>query len=405
MTRAEAAYRYIRDIALVTPGISWSVRRSRAAAIERSYSLTVARYAEMLAPPESTEAMLMRRSGERLLRFRTINRRPRILFVGTDHRQDSSGLLQALARIGEVTPFRQPDGTYGQATPDGHLSFDNAIPNGRRILELAATAASVGLSYDVLIGQMWDGYIDGDALSQLRQQFPTLVVNIGLDDRHAFAVRKLGRLIGTRGLIPHIDLAATASPESVGWYLKEGCPAVFFPEASDPNLFRPQPDVAKCFDVAFVGACYGIRQRIVERLLAAGIRVEARGAGWPAGRIPTNDVPRLFAQARIVLGVATIGHSESLYGLKLRDFDGPMSGTCYVTHDNPDLARLFDVGEEIAVYRDDDDCVRVVRDLLRDDARREGIAQRGRDRAVREHTWIHRFGDLFQVLHGSMAGS
>ncbi|MHB8398578.1 MAG: CgeB family protein [Candidatus Limnocylindrales bacterium] len=337
------------------------------------------------------------------MRFRTLDRRPRILFVGTDQLQDWSGTLQALAEIGEVTPFDQADGTYGQTTPDRQLSVDLAIPIGRRILELAAAADDAGRSFDLLIGQMWDGYIDGAALSQVRDRYGTLIVNIGMDDRHAFAVRKLGRTIGTRGLIPYIDLAATAAPEAVDWYRKDGCPAIFFPQASDPILFRPMPEVSKRFDVSFVGARYGIRHRIVERLQEAGVAVEARGSGWPGGRIPTDDVPELFAASKIILGVGTVGHSDSLYALKLRDFDAPMSGSCYLTHDNPDLGQLFEIGREIAVYRNDFDCVRVVRQLLEDDERREAIALSGRQRALQDHTWRGRLNNLLAVLRGASA--
>ena len=402
--RLEVAYRRVRSLGLATPGVSGLVRRVRARTIERAYLATAARYASIPGPTASTEVMLRHRSEERLFRFRHLDRKPRILFVGTDYLQDASGTLQALSKIGEVTPFVQSDGTYGQRTPDRQLSFDLAIPNALRILELAATADDAGRPFDLLVGQMLDGYIDGRALSDLRDLYGTLIINIGMDDRHAFAVRNLYRTIGTRGLVPHIDLAATTARESVDWYRKDGCPAIFFPEASDPDLFRPMPEVPKRYDVSFVGARYGIRQRIVERIQRAGIAVEARGSGWPRGRIPTEEVPELFAASRIILGVGTIGHSESLYALKLRDFDAPMSGSCYLTHDNSDLHELFEIGREIAVYRDDLDCVRVVRQLLNDDEGREEIARRGRQRALRDHTWVDRFTYLISVLRGTNPG-
>ena len=303
--------------------------------------------------------------------------------------------------IADVRPFTRVDGRYGQSRAPGTLRYDDAAPNGARLIGLLDAAERRGAPIDLLIGQMWHGYIDRRVLAHARERYGVVVVNIGMDDRHAFEVRRLGRRIGTKGLAPCLDLAATAAPEAVDWFLKEGCPAVFVPEASDPNLFRPKPDSPKRYDVAFVGACYGIRRRIIAMLERAGVHVEARGNGWPRGRIATPEVPDLFAQSRIILGVGTVGQSRSLVALKLRDFDGPMSGSCYVTQANPDLSLVYDVGRELAVYLDEADAVQVVRALLIDDERRTAIADAGRSRAARDHTWAHRFEQLFAVLQGS----
>ena len=54
------------------------------------------------------------------------------------------------------------------------------------------------------------------------------------------------------------------------WYLKEGCPALFFPEASDPEIYRPMPELPKIHDGCFVGGCYGIRREIVAHYLEGG---------------------------------------------------------------------------------------------------------------------------------------
>jgi len=372
-----------------------AARRVRALAVERRYARTAARYRG--APALAPEVLLRRRGGARLERFRALGRRPRVLYVGTDAFQDHSGLLDGLAEHAEVTAFVQEDGTYGQPSAAGLLAARLAAPNGRRVLTYLERAAE---PFDLVIGQMWGGYIDGTALDEARERFGVLVVNIGMDDRHAYDLRKGARRIGTRLLAPHIDLHATAAPETVHWFLCEGVAACFFPEASDPRLFAPRPEVVPDVDVGFVGQRYGIRARLVERLRAAGVDVAAYGSGWEAGRLPVDDVPLLFARARIVLGVGTIGHSERLLALKLRDFDATMAGACYLTQDNPDLHPLFVPDEEIACYRDADDLVRRVRGLLAEPARREEIGRRARARALRDHTWARRFGDLFAVLRG-----
>jgi hypothetical protein len=322
--------------------------------------------------------------------------RPRVLFVGTDEQQDRSGILQALERLTELTLFTRADGGYGHNDPRPAAVRRRA--NGERLDAIVDELASRDATPHLILAQTWATLMDPAALDRARRR-GCLVANISMDDRHQFRGRReAGCWSGTLGLAGHIDLALTAARECVEWYQKEGCPALYFPEASDPEIFHPMPGLPKIHQVSFVGVRYGIREEIVGALRRAGIRVSAYGSGWEAGRIPTEDVSRLFAQSKIVLGVGTIGHCRDFYALKLRDFDGPMSGSLYVTHDNTDLHELFAPGKEIVLYRDVADCVAKVRDLLSQDRAREAIAAAGRARAVRDHTWQGRFSHLFELL-------
>jgi len=320
----------------------------------------------------------------------------RVLFIGTDEQQDRSGLIQALERVSALSIFTQEDGSYGHN--DFRAPDIRREANGKRLDRILEQLDRIDELPDLIIAQTWATLMDTEAFDRARAR-GCLVVNVAMDDRHQFRGRREnGYWAGTLGLIGHIDLALTAAPECVRWYEQEGCPALYFPEASDPSIFRPMPELGKIHDVCFVGGRYGVREQVVNSLRRAGICVSTYGSGWEEGRISTNDVPRLFAQSKIVLGVGTIGHCDDFYALKLRDFDAPMSGSCYLTHDNRDLRELYDVGTEITVYSTVDDCVEQVRSLLADDARRESIAIAGRARAIRDHTWVRRFSALFDEL-------
>jgi hypothetical protein len=321
----------------------------------------------------------------------------RIFFVGTDEQQDKSGFLQALERLGEVRCFIREDGSWGQNDPGSYKQRRER--NTRRLEQLFAENASKDWIPQVLIAQTWGCLIEPSCFSRLRDRYGVFIVNVAMDDRHQYWGSKVeGAWGGTVSLIPHIDLTLTAASEAVGWYRKEGGVAFYFPEASDPEIFHPMPCLPKIHDVSFVGVRYGIREKIVEALRANGITVSAYGNGWENGRIPTGDVPRLFAQSKIVLGVGTIGHCDDFFALKLRDFDAPMSGSFYLTHHNPDLAGLYDLGTEIVTYRDIDDCLDHVHRLLSNEILRESIARAGRARALRDHTWDNRFRDVFDEL-------
>ncbi|HCW09319.1 MAG TPA: hypothetical protein DGG95_18340 [Cytophagales bacterium] len=367
----------------------------KSAAVKRKYRVTAARYACL--PPSRSFQELFGKHLKNEKHFAQIDRPLRIFFMGTDEQQDRSGTLQALAKISELTYFTRADGSYGQNDPSLPLFRKRA--NTERLSTLIKKHADQGKPPDVLIAQTWAILVAPEILSRIRQAYGTFIINISMDDRHQYWGAKLkGEWGGTFPLIPHIDLALTAAPECADWYMKEGCPAVFFPEASDPEIFHPMPELPKTHDVCFVGGCYGIREQIVNALQNAGIRVSAFGGGWKGGRIDTESVPKLFAQSKIVLGVGTIGHCTDFFALKMRDFDGPMSGSCYITHDNPDLYHVYEIGKEIVTYQSISDCIDKVNYLLQNDAEREQIAEAGYQRAVKEHTWEKRFRTLTDLL-------
>jgi hypothetical protein len=158
------------------------------------------------------------------------------------------------------------------------------------------------------------------------------------------------------------------------------------------------PELPKIHDVGFVGAKYGIREKIVLALRGAGVSVTAYGNGWEEGRLAPESTPKFFAQCKIVLGVGTVGHCTDFYALKMRDFDAPMSGSFYLTHDNPDLNSVYAVGREIVTYRTAQQCVEKARYYLAHETERETIAQAGWRRAAAEHTWQHRFATLLMEL-------
>lgn len=361
--------------------------------LEAQYAETVAYYADRSEPPLEEE--LARRIKALVANWTSSGFR--VFFVGTDEQQDKSGFLQALQRIGDVRCFVRSDGAWGQADPAPYA--ERRANNTRRLEELFLSNAAEGWIPHLLIMQTWACLVEPQSLSRLRSHYGVFIMNVAMDDRHQYWGTKVSNeWDGTYSLIPHIDLTLTAAPDAVSWYRKEGGSALFFPEASDPEIFHPMPHLPKTHDVCFVGGRYGVRERLVAALRNAAVRVSAFGSGWPEGRIGVEEIPKLFAQSKIILGVGTVGHSDDFYALKLRDFDGPMSGSLYLTHNNPDLHLLYDVGREIATYSSEAECVSRVKYFLAHNEEREAIAAAGRLRVEREHTWDERFKVLLDTL-------
>ncbi len=319
-----------------------------------------------------------------------------ILWVGTSYDQDSAGIIQGLKKFGEVILFESQPGLYEQVRPTGYNYRKIRQENSQRLLLQVKESLEQGALH-VVIGQMRAHAIEPRVL-QIIREMGIIVVNISMDDRHAFQSQKIdGRWSGPKGLIGSIDLTCTAAEECCLWYLVDNCPVIYLPEASDPQLFKPLAG-PKLYDVCFVGTNYGIRNEVVTVLQKAGVKVAAFGKGWPNRRISTAEIPELFARSRIILGVGTIGHCKDFYALKMRDFDGPMSGSLYITHHNPDLEELFVIGKEIETYRTAKECVEKVLYYLRNPEKAESIGSAGRIRAERDHTWEKRFDKVLRTI-------
>ena len=116
-----------------------------------------------------------------------------------------------------------------------------------------------------------------------------------------------------------------------------------------------------------------------------------------------DEMLGLGANSAVLLGINRCPHpgyplDQPLVYSRLRDIEGPMLGACYLTEYCSDLDELYDIGNEIAVYRNADELVTEGRRLLRDEAARRKLRNLGRKAALSRHTWEHRFRVLFQTL-------
>jgi hypothetical protein len=128
--------------------------------------------------------------------------------------------------------------------------------------------------------------------------------------------------------------------------------------------------------------------------------IDTSAFGGP--RLLQRDLVRMFSQSRLSLGFATAGDSHRaarrLTHLRLREFEAPMSGALYLTEDQPELAEYFTPGQEVLTYTDRDDLLDKARYYLAHQEQAERIRRAGLERARREHTWQHRFAELFTTL-------
>ncbi|MGA8572951.1 MAG: glycosyltransferase [Desulfobaccales bacterium] len=237
-------------------------------------------------------------------------------------------------------------------------------------------------------------------IRRIRQELGIPVVNQWLDCKQNFecGVGPYGQDSGQKDIAPEFDLVWTSSRSLCEWYLAVGARPIFLPEGFSPQL-TPRLDCEKKYEVGFLGACYGLRPDYIKALRKAGLKVVARGFGWPgAGSVPLTEMGRFFGECKVNLGMGGVGYSMELTTLKGRDFEVPGAGGAYLTTYNADLANFFHIGREILCYHSIDEMVELACRLVQHDDFREELAARAYARSMQEHRWLHRFQVILEIL-------
>lgn len=218
------------------------------------------------------------------------------------------------------------------------------------------------------------------------------------DDRPSFFGRRInGQWSGPAAVCRHYDLNLTNSPESLVKYRIEGALATFWPEAANPDHFKPDgKEPSFDYDVSFVGAKYGVREKFIKYLRKNGIKVAAFGPGWENGSLSEKEMVVLYNKSRINLGFGYILFSDQVC-LKGRDFEVPASGAVYLTTYNKHLEYLYKINKEIITYRTKEECLEKINYLLSEPELCREIRRQARQAVLEKHTWVKRVN---QLLYG-----
>jgi spore maturation protein CgeB len=214
------------------------------------------------------------------------------------------------------------------------------------------------------------------------------------------------------------------------------------------NTFLYQKlDLPKKYDATFVGAAHGNRPELLHYLRNAGIDVQWWGFGSDNGRISQQRMIEVFNESRINLNFAgatvrtpvrqnnrrrvralfphslvpigsrvirplrtaarrcvfsyQVSRASSVWGIpqiKGRSFEIPGCGSFMLTGRAENFNDYFDEGKEVGMFNDVDELVTKLKYYLKHEEEREWIAHAGYQRCTREHTYVHRFIEIFQRI-------
>ncbi|HVC21745.1 MAG TPA: glycosyltransferase [Vicinamibacterales bacterium] len=195
----------------------------------------------------------------------------------------------------------------------------------------------------------------------------------------------------------YLDFQVTTSQSAYARFVADGLAArVIKSQWGAAPTYRRLPEVARDVDVSFVGQCYGTRADVIEQIRRAGVDVRVFGAGWPppTSRLSFEGMVRLFNRSKINLNLNN-AVDASFKQIKGRNFEVPGCGGFLLTETAENLDEYFRYGEEVETYAGVEELVEKIRRYLADADARERIAAAGHRRTVAEHTYAHRFDEIF----------
>jgi len=210
-------------------------------------------------------------------------------------------------------------------------------------------------------------------------------------------------LQSSRFLAKHFDACATTYSDKVAKYHHDGYNRVLQSQwAADASRIQAPMPASECeYDVSFVGARYGNRSKFVQALTATGIKVDCFGHGWPSGPIAGEEIAPIFKRSKISLNFSGSGKWIERYlpnrrQIKARVFEVPGAGGFLLSEWAPGMEQLFDLGEEMDVFRTEADLIEKVKFYLSNPESRDRCAHAGYQRTANEHTYDLRMRSLVE---------
>jgi spore maturation protein CgeB len=116
------------------------------------------------------------------------------------------------------------------------------------------------------------------------------------------------------------------------------------------------------------------------------------------GNIPINVFAQAICASRINLNVTRRAHATVYASSTSRPFELAMSGATIVSNPHEGIERWFEPGRELLVVSNADDATTAYQELLDDPGRMDDMGRAARERALDEHTYLHRARQVLELL-------
>jgi spore maturation protein CgeB len=242
--------------------------------------------------------------------------------------------------------------------------------------------------------------LPSELVAELKQVNRAVWINWFCDERRTRA--SVAALAAAYDVVFVAGSSVAESEESVGLP-----PLRYLPPGCDPSVHRPMRSRDQFrANVVFAGTATPHREGLLSELVEFGLAVW--GPGWRRTRLRDycrgellehGDYIRAYAGASVAVNVQCSGESGAADpGCNRRLFELAAIGVPQVVEDRPDIHRHFREGSEILVARSVTDFKGLLAEALQDRAWSEQVAVSARQRALKEHTYMHRLATMLREV-------
>jgi spore maturation protein CgeB len=283
----------------------------------------------------------------------------------------------------------------------------------RRLLETAKAENA-----DLMFAVLFTDELDQGAVRRISEETNTVTLNWFCDDHWRFENY-------SQYWAPCFNWVVTTAKSAVPKYERLPYAHAIKSQWGCNHLLYRKLDLPLEYDVSFVGQPHGNRREIIRQIQKSGIKVRTFGTGWRSGRASQEMMIRIFNQSRINLNLSNASVSadpdqqrgNSRFGrlvrrlafksdppvnyfeqIKGRNFEVPGCGGFMLTGKAEDLENYYEPGREIVCFDHPKDLIDKIRYYLAHEEGRATIAQAGYERTLREHTYAHRFNEIFKQM-------
>jgi len=247
---------------------------------------------------------------------------------------------------------------------------------------------------DLVFCVLFKDEIDKSVMKEITEKSNAVTLNWFCDDHWRFANF-------SKYWAPCFTWVTTTDAKSLEKYRKNGFKNVILTQWACNHFTYKKYDLAKRYDVSFVGQPHGSRKKVIKKLLQKGIKVETWGYGWERGRIELAKMIQIFNTSKINLNLSNSYTNIFRFWekrreqIKGRNFEIQGCGGFQLSSYVDDIESYFKLDQEIVCFRDENELVEKILFYLEHDKERIAIAKAGYRRVLKEHTYELRFKKIF----------
>lgn len=230
-----------------------------------------------------------------------------------------------------------------------------------------------------------------------------------------------GLLIGQHAASPlderrnwkEYDLMLSSFMPTVDWFSSKSIPCKYFPLGFDTDLIGLADKFKKDISVSFIGSFSNIHSSRLEFLEAVSSEVDVKI--WGPYHSNLNKYPNIYKSWRgeawgkemyeiIARSKITLNHHGAImpYANNFRLYESTGLGALLITDNLPGLSDKFEIGKEILVYTNAEDCIGQIKKYLKEDEQREIISINGQRRTKTSHNYLHIMQELTEIVSNQL---